>query len=249
MRALFLLLLVALAFAFPAHALADPADFATATPPGHWYTETNGDPVPALYGFGVFDYPTIKFWSEFQLLGGVPVLGYPVSGEFGQDGFVDQAFQKAILQGHPETGHVAFLNVFDLLHDAGLDPQLQAMRQVPPPLSTSSDTGKTWDQVVARHQALLAGDPALRGAYFADPDPLAHYGLPMTGPTDMGNVVVVRCQRAVLQRWKVATPWAAAGQVTIANGGDIAKEFGLAPLYASTAFAPNFAFVRLMNDN
>src|SRR5207245_8075297 len=114
---------------------------------------------------------------------------------------------------------------------------------IPPPLSRSGDTGKSWNQNVAAHQALLNSNSMLQAAYFADPDAIDHYGLPMTGPVDEGNVIVVRCQRSVLQQWKTAVPWAAAGQVTIANGGDIAKEVGLVPLYEDLAFAPNFAFV------
>jgi lipoprotein-anchoring transpeptidase ErfK/SrfK len=33
----------------------------------------------------------------------------------------------------------------------------------------------------------------------------------------------------VFQQWKVDMPWAGAGQVVIANGGDVAKEAGLLP--------------------
>ena len=237
-----LVLALSLLVPAPAHA-AEPPDFPTAAPTGHWFTQTNGFPKPEILGYGMFDYPNLKFWSEFQRLGGVPALGYPVSGEFAFAGFVDQATQKAILQWHPDTNRAEFLNVLDLLHDAGRDGYLQAVRQIPPPADTSGDAGKPWTQVVAAHQALLAGNVALQAAYFADPDPLSHYGLPMTGPVDEGNVVVVRCQRAALQLWKSATPWAAAGQVTIANGGDIAKELGFIPPYAVGPFAPNFAFV------
>ena len=46
---------------------------------------------------------------------------------------------------------------------------------------------------------------------------------------DTGNALVIRTQRAVFQQWKVDVPWARAGQVTIANGGEIAKEEGLFP--------------------
>src|SRR5919204_623792 len=46
---------------------------------------------------------------------------------------------------------------------------------------------------------------------------------------DMGNHYAVRLQRAVIQFWKVDVPWAKAGQTTVANGGDIAKEAGLFP--------------------
>ncbi|MBM4419790.1 MAG: hypothetical protein FJ033_16015 [Chloroflexi bacterium] len=44
---------------------------------------------------------------------------------------------------------------------------------------------------------------------------------------DMGNHFAVRLQRAVIQLWKVDVPWAKAGETTVANGGDVAKEAGL----------------------
>lgn len=83
--------------------------------------------------------------------------------------------------------------------------------------------------MVVAHDALLFANPAITAAYQSDPDALDHFGLPMTGPVDEGDVIVVRTQRAVFQQWKQAMPWAAAGQVTIADGGDIAKEEGLPP--------------------
>ncbi|MDO8689389.1 MAG: hypothetical protein Q7R39_05165 [Dehalococcoidia bacterium] len=54
----------------------------------------------------------------------------------------------------------------------------------------------------------------------------------------MGNAFVIRTQRAVFQQWKVDVPWASAGQVTIANGGDIAKETGLFPQEAVVPGTP-----------
>ena len=54
----------------------------------------------------------------------------------------------------------------------------------------------------------------------------------------MGSAFVVRCQRAVFQRWKQDVPWAKAGQVTIANGGDMAKEAAILP---EEALAPEAA--------
>ena len=44
--------------------------------------------------------------------------------------------------------------------------------------------------------------------------------------------MVVRAQRATLQYWKEAVPWAAKGSVSVANGGDLAKEAGLFPWLA-----------------
>lgn len=241
MRRVFILLamLTALGLAPRAQA-ATVGDFPI--PGGHWYSEANGTGGAVAAGFPVIDTATIKLWSAFQRLGGVPVLGYPVSLPFPMDGFVVQGFQKALLQWQPETGGVSFVNVFDLLHSAGKDDWLRSVRQIPPPASTVGDAGKTWPQIVAAHQALLDANPALKAAYFADPDPLSHYGLPMTGPVDEGDVVVVRCQRAALQQWKQNVPWAKAGQVTVANGGDIAKEAGLVPAAAAQPLYPTFAW-------
>ncbi|HEX2171303.1 MAG TPA: N-acetylmuramoyl-L-alanine amidase, partial [Dehalococcoidia bacterium] len=91
--------------------------------------------------------------------------------------------------------------------------------------------GRPWPEVVAVHQALLT-DPDLRAAYFAVADPVTIYGLPMAPVQDMGNVLVLRAQRGILQKWLVDVPWARAGQVTIANSGDVAKEAGLLPTAA-----------------
>jgi hypothetical protein len=98
----------------------------------------------------------------------------------------------------------------------------------------------TWPQIVARHQQFLATNGAIRAAYFAVADPITIYGLPMSLPTPEanGSMIVVRLQRAVLQQWLTPQPWAAAGQVTIANAGDIAKSVGLLPNSALTPQAP-----------
>jgi hypothetical protein len=72
----------------------------------------------------------------------------------------------------------------------------------------------------------------MRTTYFNASDPLTFFGLPTSEVTDMGNHYAIRLQRAVLQEWKDDVPWARAGQVTIANGGDIAKELGVIPAFA-----------------
>jgi hypothetical protein len=54
------------------------------------------------------------------------------------------------------------------------------------------------------------------------------YGLPVAfDETDLAWVL--RTQRAAFQQWKVDVPWARRGTITIANGGDLAKEAGLLP--------------------
>jgi hypothetical protein len=63
---------------------------------------------------------------------------------------------------------------------------------------------------------------------------LEDYGLP--GAVKVGGpVVVVRCQRAAFQYWKVATSFARAVTVTLVNGGDIARAAGIFP---STSLTP-----------
>ncbi|HUX86638.1 MAG TPA: hypothetical protein VMW65_06525 [Chloroflexota bacterium] len=202
-----------------------PMDYAISG--GHFYTQASGmAPGRDGSGFAITNAEGIPFWDAFQRLGGVPALGYPASGRFVQAGFVVQATQKAILQWQPATHQVALVNVFDQLHDLGEDGWLASARQTPAPFSTSADTGQQWPAVVARHLALLNANRAIKARFLAEPDWLDRFGLPMA-VADYPNVSVVRAQRAVLQQWKVNVPWAKTGQITIANGGDVAKEGGL----------------------
>ncbi|HEY2593513.1 MAG TPA: hypothetical protein VGK33_06410, partial [Chloroflexota bacterium] len=138
------------------------------------------------------------------------------------------------LQWRPELKSFNFLNTFDLMHDRGLDAWLSAYRQTPPPLDTAPDKGLPFAGVTARHLALLDKVPRpLKDAFLADPDWLDHYGLPVSTQEDQSSVVV-RAQRAALQYWKVDVPWAKSGTVTVANGGDLAKEAGVFPSPAGT---------------
>lgn len=207
-----------------------PADFPV--PSGWFYTQARGA-APPEYGFMISDDSNSQFWTWFQRYGGVPALGYPISHRFLYNGVFAQAMQKAVFKWNAAAGTVDFVNVFDDLAAAGKDPWLLEVKQVPPSADWSSDAGKSWPEVVANHLALLDLDPAIRATYFAQENAIQLYGLPM-GARDFGNVFVIRAQRAVFQRWKVNTPWAAAGQVTIANGGDILKEAGLLPQVAVT---------------
>jgi hypothetical protein len=107
-------------------------------------------------------------------------------------------------------------------------------RQTPPPLDNSADAGLGWEGIVARHLALVDKVPKpLKDAFLADPDWLDHYGLPVA-TQESANEVVIRAQRAALQYWKVDVPWATRGSITVANGGDLAKEAGLYPWLAVT---------------
>lgn len=203
-------------------------------PNGYYFSEAAGDDPSR--GFTITDDGGIPFWDAFRRLEGVDGLGYPSTARFVWNGFVDQATQKAVLQWIPAAGQVELVNVFDVLEQLGRDSWLQSQKQIPPAFDNGVDAGKGWPQIVARHQAELDWDPSIKARYFADVDPLAHFGLPQSY-ADEGDVLVVRCQRAVFQQWKQDMPWAHAGEVTIANGGDIAKEAGLFPAEAATMVA------------
>lgn len=192
---------------------------------GMFYNETNGG-ASADQGYFVRG----AMWDAYRSLGREGVWGPPVSGEYVDEvGRVSQAFQRGIFQltigrsGAVEK--VEFANVFDQLSAKGKDGWLEAVRQIPPSRDWSSDAGKSWDGVVANHLAVLDENPAIKRAFLSNPNWLEQYGLPMA-MEDKGDQVVMRAQRGAFQQWKVTVPWAAAGQVTIALGGDIAKEAG-----------------------
>jgi hypothetical protein len=206
------------------------ADYAIAG--GHFFTQASGlAPWRDSSGFALTNADGVPFLTAFQQLGGVTALGYPASQRFTLDGFVVQATQKAILQWRPAEHQVWLVNVFDRLHDAGQDGWLASDRQTPPPFDTSADAGAAWPDVVRRHLALLDGFPDLKARFLAEPDWQDRLGLPMA-VADYPTLTVVRAQRAVLQQWKGDVPWAHAGQIIIANGGDVAKDAGLVPTWA-----------------
>ncbi len=199
-------------------------------PNGHFFTQANGFPLGSSpKGFTVTDDQGVLFWTEFKRLGGVDALGYPISRRFDLGGFTVQVMQKGVLQWRPEIKRAWLVNAFDLLHDNGKDDWLIGFRSVPKPLDGSFDKGKTWDQVMKTRWALLDAFPAIKKRYWSVADPLNLYGLPTSKVEDMGNAYVVRLQRIVIQQWKVDVPWAKAGDVTVANGGDVGKDAGLLP--------------------
>ena len=202
-------------------------------PNGHFYQQANGQGGAGNTGFAVTNDDGVEFWTWFNRFGGVDVVGYPVSHRFQWKGFTAQAFQKVTFQWRPESRTVMFVNIFDELTAAGKDDWLLTTQMVPKPFDWSGDAGKPWDQVVANHLSVLNQYPALQAAYFSTGDPVIENGLPMA-VQDFGNAIVVRAQRKVFQEWKVDVPWAKAGQVTVANGGDTGKMAGLYPQDAIT---------------
>jgi hypothetical protein len=205
-----------------------------AIPNGHFYTQANGQGGAGGTGFAITDDASAKFWSEFQRLGGVNSLGYPVSGRFMWDGFLDQATQRVVMQWRPDTHQVLFVNTYDRLHDLGKDAWLQAFRNTPPPASTAPDTGLPFAQVEARHLAYLNSDPAIKAKYYATAaigDPIVYNGLPMGPVTPEGPFTMLRCQRVTIQHWLVDSPASGAhkGDVDVTLGGDDAKASGALP--------------------
>ena len=204
-------------------------------PAGHFYTQAGGFGPASGLGYAVVDDANAAFWTEFQRYGGVDVLGYPVSARFEFGGYQTQAFQRLALQWRPELNQAVPVNVLDELNRRGSDPWLDDFRQVPPAADTGPDASLTFEQIVARHVALLDAYPPLRDYYLGAPDALNTFGLPLS-VKDYGPFVSVRLQRATLQLWKVDTAWAVAGAVVPGNAADVAKEAGLWPL---SALAPS----------
>ena len=192
-----------------------------ATPGGWFYTQTGGEGA----GFPVWDDDEARFWTAFQELGGIPVVGYPISHRFQQHGFTVQAFQKLVLQWDPGADRANAANTLDNLHQSGFDPWLESFRQVPKHQTLQEDSGQPFDVITANHLALLDANPDIRAEFLAVPNWLTRFGLPIAYQ-DFGAVRVVRAQRVVLQQWTTDTPWARAGEVIFANSGDIAREAG-----------------------
>jgi len=189
-------------------------------PNGHHFTQAGG--------YTVLDDGQARFWTEFQRQGGVARIGYPVSQRFVYKGFVTQVFQKVALQWRPEEGRAMFVNVFDELSLSGRDDWLMNVRSTPKPIKIDEE-GKGWSEVVAGRLALLTGNAAIQKAYHSIANPIDSYGLPTSRVEDLGPLYALRAQRVVLQQWKVDTAWCKAGEVVVANGGDVAKEAGLWP--------------------
>ena len=194
---------------------------------GYFYTQTGGDSGDR--GYSITDEDNVPLWREYQRLGGPDALGYPISRRFVWDGFVVQATQKAVLQWRPEAGRAVTVNLLDELSRTGKDDWLATYRQIPRPVAFTDEAGLSPQQVADKRLRLLDESPALRTAYLASPDFLETNGLPVAPITDVGPALVLRAQRRAFQLWKVGTPFARAGQVTVVNGGDLGKEAELYP--------------------
>jgi hypothetical protein len=212
-----------------ASARAEARDWPTAD--GWFYTQL----APAAgqsadkFGFAVSDRDGKPFWSEFQRLGGVTLLGYPLSARFEGEGVTYQAFQRAVLAYSAASGTVRVLPILDQLHSAELDESLVASSGIPA-LALPPPTGV--DSAGVRTDWLLADYPALQAYVTAAPDARTLLGLPTSTVQDFGAYYAVRFQNGALQQWKVDMPWARNGDVTAVNVGEIAARLGQFPAEA-----------------
>ena len=82
--------------------------------PGGWFYSQESrlsTDSPPYRGYTVVDDQDASFWTEFRRFGGTDVLGYPVSQRYrypSDTGYLSQAFQRGILQWHPETARARF---------------------------------------------------------------------------------------------------------------------------------------------
>ena len=221
------LALAALSALFPGVALAHVPDYPI--PNGHFFTEANGVENPeSVTGFAISNDGGIPFWSEYQRLGGIRTLGYPASRRFVWNGWVAQVVQRGILVWHPEDQRAELANVLDDLSAAGYDDWLEASKGIPAVPDHQDEADLSFEEVRARRLALLDQNSAIKQRFLAERTWMDLYGLPVAyGETEQAHVL--RAQRSVFYQWTQDVPWARAGTVTVADGGDLAKEAALLP--------------------
>lgn len=245
-----LLVTLALAAAAPAVAASNP-DYAI--PNGWFFTQTGGGNGN---GYAVRDTGTdanghtIRFWGEFQRLGGVPTLGYPIGEPYvGSDGFTYQPFQRALLQWRPELNQALLANTFEILSNDGKDSWLLSVKGVPNPISNDGSNGDYNKAVTIRLGWLT--NPQIKAKFMANPNPssisswnqdaaIQLYGLPMSKPEQHGPFISQRFQRISFQLWTDSVPgMPAPGSVVGILGGSLLNEAGLLPASSTQPLGPN----------
>jgi hypothetical protein len=244
-----LALVITIVTAGPAFAATAP-DYAV---PGGWFfTQTGGGQGQ---GYAVRDAGTdssghlIKFWSEFQRLGGVTTLGYPVGEPYvGSDGFTYDPFQRGVLQWRPELGIALLSNTFEILSRAGQDDWLNSTKGIPRPIPDDGSGGVYAKAVVTRLSWLT--NSAIKAVFLANPNPrsipgwnqdlsIALYGLPMSVPEQHGPFITQRFQRIAFQLWvDNVSGMPSPGTVVGVLGGDLLKQANLLPSGAIQPLGP-----------
>jgi len=243
--------------------------------PGGWFYSQESrlaTDSPPYRGYTVVDDADASFWTEFRRYGGVDVLGYPVSRRYRypdtSTGFLSQAFQRGILQWHPETGRATMANVFEQFTEQGLDDQLE-VAGLPKP--RPNDPSLTFSDDAERRMGWLT-EPRFLARYFFDPVALSpfeaqeqawdFFGLPQTAPDrpvylrEKANgkfgaplylpYVAQRFQKAGLQMFLADVPLdptivpgdGRQGCIAITAVGRLARRLGAGKLLPSVATQP-----------
>jgi hypothetical protein len=210
-----------------------PGPFETALPNGRFFKEANGFDGFGATGFVVFNDADAQMWSEFQRLGGVDMVGYPISNRFLRNGLQTQVFQKLVLQWHPELGRAVAIDVLDELSRRGVDGWLATFREIPPMVNLGPDQGLSADALAQRQMALLSQVPALPLLFAVHPEWIAEYGLPRS-VKDYGSFVIVRLQRAAIEL-RLNDDGGGPG-IIVRNAGELGAEVGMWP---SVALGPH----------
>lgn len=215
-----------------------PDDIDSSIPNGRFYPQAGPG---GGAGFSVIDDADAAILSAYKQLGGVDILGYPVSRRYTQAGFTYQAFQRAILQFGSDGKVARLVNVFDYFNALNRDSWLDAVYGVPHHIGQTSATSYAQDREL--RLGWLTND-AIKNFYYANPNPKAilvwsspdFYGLPTSMPEQRGPFIVQRFQRIAIQLWTQSLPGLPpAGSVTMVLGGDLAKAGGLIPTDAMLA--------------
>lgn len=203
-----------------------PADYDIAN--GHFYTQAAVQPEAHSghpQGFAITNEQGIGFWSEFQRLGGVSLLGYPISQRFIWDGHIVQVMQKAVLRWRPSSGRCDLVEVMDEMA-ANRQAENWIVSQGVPPFMNGITEALVQSQ---SRLAVLDANPALKKLYTSSPDASFYYGLPTSSVLPISDGWAVRTQRNVLLVWDVDLPWAKAGVAVAGLAGDLLKQSGIFP--------------------
>lgn len=189
---------------------------------GHHYRQT-GSGTGAGYDLRE------PFFSASSELGGVSVIGYPASAPFrGGDGCTYQIFQVLLLQDCPGQP-IRLANTFQILEEAGADPQLEALG-----IGRGWEDGATSFAEATRIRLSWLEEPAILDRFLTQcgagdqEAAVQRCGLPMNPPQRVGPFVSQRFQRIAFQRWLVDGPAGIdTGDVTPVLGGDLLKSLGV----------------------
>lgn len=202
-------------------------------PNGHFFTQTGSR--DAGLGFAITNDGGLAFWSEYQRLGGVAALGYPISHRFEWEGALAQATQRAVLHWQPAQRKASLGNLFDVAQARGKDPWLSVYRGVPMSGAWPEEAALTAKQVRVKRMALLDADPALKDHYQQTAGTEAVLGLPTSPVQDFGDFTAIRTQRSVLRHWKAGDPsrGIGPGETRTGNAGEDIRAAGLLPAEAT----------------